>query len=377
MAAAPQTPASLRPTEIDDGIRLKYPLHSYLCWALIASLGILGFLPVCRGEMTACLTSLLWALACTATGMLLGFFFGIPKVLQGKDPARGLDGAKNSEPRYDQEVNTNLEQISDWLCKIIVGVGLIELRVVPEKLGLLASTLARDLGNGYTQSFAGALILYFSVAGFFYGYLITRLFLSTDFRNADLKARGEEIRIQYREMQIKTNEIVAEHQRNIEKIQSEIEANELLIALERGKKAQSSRDADDIKNAIDDLVARRKRWPEHRRAAMVLSTLYGLQGNPQAAVAVLDDALQAKAIRGTDQDLDAGDMHFNRAGFYSRIYLNPTNTEAVRQEARAKLLDAMRLAVKFNPANSRDAGEDEDLKRMMDDPEFLQIVSHP
>ncbi len=64
----------------------------------------------------------LWALAYCAAGFLVGFLFGIPRVLQGEDVLPG------QQPEYRQRVNTNLEQISDWLTKIIVGLGLVELR---------------------------------------------------------------------------------------------------------------------------------------------------------------------------------------------------------------------------------------------------------
>src|SRR5215207_3296326 len=56
--------------------------------------------------------------AAFGVGALVGFLFGIPRRFQreGSDPALG-----------GLVVNTNLEQISDWLTKIIVGVGLVEI----------------------------------------------------------------------------------------------------------------------------------------------------------------------------------------------------------------------------------------------------------
>lgn len=65
----------------------------------------------------------LWAMAYCAAGFLLGFLFGIPRVLQA-DAARqpGKDSGLPSD-EYTQRVNTSLEQISDWLTKIILGLG--------------------------------------------------------------------------------------------------------------------------------------------------------------------------------------------------------------------------------------------------------------
>src|SRR5438309_8461945 len=49
-------------------------------------------------------TAVLWALGFSAAGTLLGFIFGVPKVVQSE--------AKDGHVR--QLVNGNLEQISDW-----------------------------------------------------------------------------------------------------------------------------------------------------------------------------------------------------------------------------------------------------------------------
>lgn len=125
-----------------------------------------------------------WALAYFAVWFLIGFLFGIPRVLQGEDKTA----------KYAQRVNTNLEQISDWLTKIIVGLGLVQLQAVPEHLGKAATWMAQSFapGGGATApadavSFAGAFIIYFSVLGFFSGYLSTRLFLALAFFRADLE----------------------------------------------------------------------------------------------------------------------------------------------------------------------------------------------
>ncbi|HEX8291927.1 MAG TPA: tetratricopeptide repeat protein [Pyrinomonadaceae bacterium] len=145
-------------------------------------------------------TALLWALACIAVGSLVGFLFGIPRVLQGDNPppapppAPPAAGAEASAPHqtaapktYSQRVNTNLEQISDWLTKIIVGLGLVELRNIPGKVRYYASIISQ----GFTPpspEFAAALLVYFSTAGFLGGYLLTRLWLAGAFGRADAQS---------------------------------------------------------------------------------------------------------------------------------------------------------------------------------------------
>jgi MFS family permease len=129
-------------------------------------------------------TAMGWGLAYFAVLFLIGFLFGIPRVLQA-------DSAAEKKPDYQQRVNTNLEQISDWLTKIIVGLGLVQLRTVPEKLHQAATFMAQSFTIGTTPptnaaiSFAGAFIVFFSVLGFLAGYLSTRLFLAAAFFRAD------------------------------------------------------------------------------------------------------------------------------------------------------------------------------------------------
>lgn len=140
--------------------------------------------------------ALLWALAWLAIGDIIGFLFGIPRVLQTDDakPAPSVPAgttpvaqpATAPEPSYRQEVNTNLEQISDWLTKIIVGIGLVELRRLPELLSRVSRFMAAGLGaTQQAQVLAAGIIIYFSILGFLSGYLLTRIYLSGAFRRAD------------------------------------------------------------------------------------------------------------------------------------------------------------------------------------------------
>lgn len=134
-----------------------------------------------------------WALACYASGSLAGFLFGIPRVLQGQ-PTNNKSSLvpetrANFSAAYQLLINTNLDDISDWLTKIVVGIGLVELRKLPELLYNLASVIAGE--NGKTDiPFILAVILYFCVIGFMSGYLTTRMFFQRAFRASDLAAGG-------------------------------------------------------------------------------------------------------------------------------------------------------------------------------------------
>lgn len=136
-----------------------------------------------------------WGLGYFAGGFLIGFLFGVPRVQQGDgvNAPPSTPGVPPGSPTnsYRQLVNTNLEQISDWLTKIIVGLGLVELKTMPERLHRAALWMAKSLSNKegaaleQAASFACGFIIFFTVVGFMAGYLLTRLYLSGAFGRAD------------------------------------------------------------------------------------------------------------------------------------------------------------------------------------------------
>ena len=152
---------------------------SYVFIPLIVS-GLLA-LAFKSASLSVFTTYLIWALACLISGAAVGFLFGIPKILQADKPP---DAAQVSNT-YRQQVNTNLEQISDWLTKIIVGLGLINLTKIPPYLNSMAGLLASSTLDNGNPAFAMALIVYFSLLGFLSGYVTTRLFLAGAFSKAD------------------------------------------------------------------------------------------------------------------------------------------------------------------------------------------------
>jgi hypothetical protein len=139
------------------------------------------------GRMVA---GLLMVAGCAwSVGALIGFLFGIPRTLSlpSGDVAEGAFGRDQLHYR----VNTNLEQISDWLTKILVGVGLAELHRLPAALRGAADYFAAAIGGRAAADLAGflaALLVYFSVVGFMTGYLGTRVLLAPLFKLADGKA---------------------------------------------------------------------------------------------------------------------------------------------------------------------------------------------
>lgn len=153
---------------------------------LALAAGLVLLLPVAfaaGGSLWSAAPLMLVAGSAVASGSVLGFLFGIPKVAQEPQQARGIW----SESQY--QVNTNLEQISDWLTKIIVGLGLVQLTSVPPRFGQLARFISQALTPAIPAALVGVILVYFASIGFLISYLWTRILLTIEFTRADREAR--------------------------------------------------------------------------------------------------------------------------------------------------------------------------------------------
>lgn len=143
-------------------------------------------------------TALLWAAAWFAAAFVFGFLFGIPKALQspskaapsGTSEATRTNSETNTKDASHLRVNTNLEEISDWLTKILVGATLTQLIKIPGAIKNAADFMANSAGGIGSTPFAAALLLYFSAVGFFAGYVLTRMFFSLAFSRFDSSLGG-------------------------------------------------------------------------------------------------------------------------------------------------------------------------------------------
>ena len=138
--------------------------------ACIVSVSLSGL----QGEFAGLL--ILISLATFLVGGVLGFLFGIPKLNKAYNPRDDY----NRSTRYHP--NTNLEDVSDWLTKIIIGVGLTQLTRIPGQLQSLADNVLSHVDCSrmnceFARPLLVATILYFLIAGFIVGYFYTRLLL--------------------------------------------------------------------------------------------------------------------------------------------------------------------------------------------------------
>jgi hypothetical protein len=117
-------------------------------------------------------------------GGLVGFLFGIPRTANQTADGNATTDKQAKTARYN--ANTNLEQISDWLTKILVGAGLTQITEIPRFFTRLAQYLKAHISHPQLdEGIILVLIVYFLICGFLFGYLLTRMYLATVFSTAD------------------------------------------------------------------------------------------------------------------------------------------------------------------------------------------------
>jgi hypothetical protein len=124
-------------------------------------------------------------------GLVIGFLFGIPH-LSSPNPAVGQPPtpAQQAVSELKFAPSTSLEQIADWLTKIIIGLGLTELKTIPHNLNLLASYIGTGMGDEPSHKvFALSVFVYFLCCGFLFGFLWARLYMEEAFAFASYVKR--------------------------------------------------------------------------------------------------------------------------------------------------------------------------------------------
>ena len=136
----------------------------------------------------------LLALAAAMVGAMTGFLFGLPRSARTDVVSRDPNAPPGDSQRIAVEsraagyrANTNLEDISDWLTKILVGVGLTQLTSIPTGFSSLVDAAKVALGVGSDAGvIAGSLMVGYVLIGFLSTYLWARTRLGLALRLADL-----------------------------------------------------------------------------------------------------------------------------------------------------------------------------------------------
>jgi hypothetical protein len=138
-------------------------------WLYVVSIGSSPF----RYFGVACMA----ALGAIEVGSLAGGLFGLPRVV-----------GSSTDDRTRGEPSTNLIQVSDWLTKVLLGAGLVQLGQMGRPLSGLVDTLARGLRPDDPQGapleatssvVAGSILAFYFSIGFLNGYGLATMWYQT------------------------------------------------------------------------------------------------------------------------------------------------------------------------------------------------------
>ena len=122
---------------------------------------------------------LLTSLAALVTGYLAGFLFGIPRVVS----SGALRHATN-----EYTPSSNLAEVSDWLTKLLLGAGLVQLTRLGAPVAHLIDNIAAGLHSTAASASgakvaAGAILFGYTITGILVGYVMTTLWYQRKITN--------------------------------------------------------------------------------------------------------------------------------------------------------------------------------------------------
>ena len=123
---------------------------------------------------------MLTSLAAFVGGCFAGFLFGIPRVVSsGQLRQTGSAAANDGSGGFGGA--TNLAEVSDWLTKLVLGAGLVDLTRLGAPIGKLIDDIATGLYAAPASTaavhqakvLAGAILFGYAVMGLLDGYIVT------------------------------------------------------------------------------------------------------------------------------------------------------------------------------------------------------------
>jgi hypothetical protein len=299
-------------------------------------------------------------------GALFGFIFGLPhsREVTVIQPQNSLPHDSDSSvsqsyvpDRYQR--STSLEQVSDWLTKMIVGVGLTQLDKIPQKLNQLAGYISQGFLSGNTpekisdhvlavnSAFALAICIYFAVDGFLFGFLWACLDLFELFRSLDNK--NLQRRLQKTEARSENAEYKAAVAPDV--TYDVLKARDEVAAIEQKKRTNQPLDTNRAQEFIKKLTEYSSTFPTNRPLHIVLANLYLVTDQFDMAVDTLRHFIAVKEKAGQmDDDLAAA--WYNLACYYSiqseKLQDGPAKQNLLKQ-AESALTVCFETAQKSGP----------------------------
>jgi tetratricopeptide (TPR) repeat protein len=381
---------------IEHPLKIILSLHTTFILATLIGLGgILGY--SLNLEYFACKLMymlLLVALASFISGFFLGFLFGIPRKSEDKDA------------KY--QPSSHLTEIADWLTKIIIGLGLVEIKDIPKSLwsvGLLIQDATQTEGS--VRVFSVCLIIYFSVFGVYFGYNFTRLYLSIQYKKADEdllnKTKYEEAKkaLEQVEMELKMDpgqslidESVLQKLGKFENLLRKAKPEEEYSFTDWYYRGLHAFHSNDFLNAVSYMKEAIRTDPGNKLAVYALhytGVSYKKLGLYNEAIRVYDSITRSHVdfegmyrvysdigVAKTGQEKwDEAIMSFNKS-----IALKPDNGLSYFNLAclfslkgdRDKMLQNLGNAINIDKNLRARAVADEDFGKYVDDPDFMALV---
>ena len=306
---------------------------------LIGVMGIVLF-SICEGGSEwNCEFSIgiLVAFASMAFGGLFGLLFGIP---------RSVSKPNNNKPDGHEpttEPNTNLEQISDWLTKILVGAGLTQLNKIPRKLGDLSAYLAKGMHDlPSDRSFVTAIIIFFGICGFLGAFLWSRIYMAA----------------------LLEPEQLAKLRKQLTSAGQLLDAKSALRSvLNSTNPPESQIFRSTAHEAMKKAFSVRKEFPTDRALAILMCRVERALNGYESAIRMLTQIITDFKRANKDSGPDFAALLYNRACYKARLgeELQNSGNANKKSELWKEAWDDLGESVKLDPANKEEAENDADL----------------
>jgi hypothetical protein len=188
---------------------------------------------------------LILGIAAFISSFFTGTLFGMPK--------------RNNIKESDYSLNNSLVEISDWLTKIIVGLGLVNLKEIPDFLISLGEYVraSSKYDGQLVNIYSIGIVVYFGFLGLYIGYNYMRLVLSNKYKNADDNLLEKKLEIAKNEVLEAKNENEQKGKELI-KMQSKIQENTQLANALIKKVNEPTKTETDVQSIIKNLVSTNK-----------------------------------------------------------------------------------------------------------------------
>jgi hypothetical protein len=322
---------------------------------------------------------LVWALACLIVGIIAGFLFAIPRVPANDDP--NAKESKSSSPGSGGKhgglgINTNLEQVSDWLTKILVGLGLVEAKTLIAQLRNAGIYIGASLGRD-GATIATGLIVYFLGLGFISGYLLTRIFVSPMLRRADDETGGWE----------ETTRIAIDAEAQSKSAPELYDVLDAAYATLMDNRLKNKDVPQDLRKDVPRDVAiailselkkfrDNPRWNLNRRLHIQIGVFSRKTGNLEEGIRALTQFVERK------REANQNDIH-QAAALYNIACYKAVQAREERAAGRgevagrrqAEAIDCLEKSVALSPSNGVEARTDDDFRDLWENDQFKKVTA--